>query len=59
MAEGYEFDTKDNKTSYNCPICKTIIKQFTELPCHHAACKKCLEQWEQNRFQVFHQSNER
>ena len=55
----YDFETKDKKALYECPICKNIIKQCIELPCHHTTCKKCLEDWEQQRFRVFHQSDER
>ena len=56
---GYEFDTKDNKVLYECPICKNIIRKFTELPCEHATCKKCLVDWERQRFQTFQQIGER
>ena len=42
---GYDFETK-TETNYECPICKKIIRQFTELPCHHFACRACLEHWE-------------
>lgn len=41
MAEkygGYDFDTKD-KMVYECFICKKIIRDFTELTCHHATYK--------------------
>ena len=29
---GYDFEAKSN-IAYECPICKNIIKKFTELPC--------------------------
>ena len=45
---GYDFETK-SETNYECPICKKIIRQFTELPCHHFACRACLEYWERQQ----------
>ena len=60
MAErcgGYDFDTKESNV-YECPICKKIIREFTELPCSHATCKSCLENWEEKRYQVFRQIGE-
>ena len=45
--DGYDFQTKsETATSYECPICKKIIRQFTELPCEHFSCQTCIEQWE-------------
>ena len=32
---GYDFKPKEDCV-YECPICKKIIRQFTELPCSHA-----------------------
>ena len=54
---GYDFKAKD-KTLYECPICKKIIKQFTELPCSHATCRCCLEHWEQQRVEMLRQIGE-
>ena len=45
---GYDVETKSD-TNYECPICKMIIRQFTELPCHHFACRACLELWEKQQ----------
>ena len=45
---GYGFKTK-TKTLYECPICKKIIRQFTELPCNHFTCRSCLEHWEKQQ----------
>ena len=45
---GYDFESK-SETNYECPICKKIIRQFTELPCEHFACRTCLEHWERQR----------
>ena len=45
---GYDFESK-SETNYECPICKKIIRQFTELPCHHFACRACLEYWERQQ----------
>lgn len=45
---GYDFQTKFI-TLYECPICKKIIRRFTELPCHHFSCRKCLEHWERQQ----------
>ena len=61
MAEqcgGYDFDTKENNL-YECPICKKIIRQFTELPCEHATCKSCIENWEIKKLEMFRQIGER
>ena len=62
MAEqcgGFDFEFKDKKSLYECPICKNIINQCTELPCHHTTCKSCLEKWERQKFEMFHQIGER
>ena len=48
---GYDFKTKEI-SPYECPICKKIIKQFTELPCTHTTCHSCLVHWEQQRIQM-------
>ena len=45
---GYDFKTK-SKGIHECPICKKIIKQFTELPCEHFLCRSCLEHWEDQK----------
>ena len=55
---GYDFKTKESISLYECPICKKIIKKFTELPCSHATCKSCLEHWEQQRSQMLQQVGE-
>ena len=55
---GYDFTTRE-KSLYECPICKKIIRQFTELPCFHATCRSCLEHWEQQRCQMLRQIGER
>ena len=55
MAEqcgGYDFETKEN-IHYECPICKKIIRQFTELPCEHATCKSCIDSWELKKLEMF------
>ena len=59
MAEygGYDFVPK-NGVAYECPICKKVIREFTELPCYHATCKSCLENWEAKRFQMLNDINE-
>lgn len=54
---GYNFVPK-NETAYECAICKKIIRLFTKLPCEHAACKSCLENWEKKNFQMSNQINE-
>ena len=53
---GYDFETK-SETLYECPICKKIIRQFTELPCDHFACRTCLEQWEAQK-RINHQQRQ-
>ena len=55
---GYDFKPKEDCV-YECPICKKIIRKFTELPCSHATCKSCLEHWEQQRSQMLRQIGER
>ena len=54
---GYDLKTK-SKTSYECSICKNIIKQFTELPCNHFTCRSCLEHWEDQQKQKAEDQNE-
>ena len=56
--EGYDFEAKSD-VAYECPICKNIIKNFTELPCEHATCKSCLEIWERQKFEMFHEIGEK
>ena len=55
---GYDFDTKEDNRYYECPICKKIIRQFTELPCEHATCKSCIESWEVKKLEMFRQIDE-
>ena len=45
---GYDFETKI-ETNYECPICKKLVRQFTELPCEHFSCRTCLEHWERQQ----------
>ena len=62
MAEqcgGYDFETKEKNLNYECPICKKIIRQFTELPCEHATCKSCIKSWEVKKLEMFRQIDER
>lgn len=33
----------NEKTDFNCPICKEILNQPITLPCSHNFCKNCLE----------------
>lgn len=42
---GFDFEFV-NCDHYQCIICLKIIKGFVELPCGHAGCKYCIEQWE-------------
>ena len=44
---GYSVEFPDNW--FQCIICKSTIREFTELPCGHAGCKKCIEGWEKTR----------
>ena len=46
---GYDFKTTSKTAAYECPICKKIIRHFTELPCEHFSCRKCLEHWERQK----------
>ena len=45
---GYEF-TFVNYDGFECVICLKIIRNFVELPCGHAGCDTCIEQWEKKK----------
>ena len=38
-----------------CPICKKIIRQFTQLPCEHVSCRECIAQWEEQELRNYEQ----
>ena len=42
---GYDFEFVDCD-DYQCMICLKIIRMFVELPCGHAGCNGCIQQWE-------------
>ncbi|XP_066920613.1 TNF receptor-associated factor 6-like [Clytia hemisphaerica] len=44
---GFQFETDgEEKKEFECPICLGIIRDATELPCHHLMCLACLEHYE-------------
>ena len=38
----------DEIKEYECPICLMLIRDATELPCHHLMCKDCLDYYERD-----------
>lgn len=34
---------------YECVICHYLMKEAVGLPCDHAFCKLCLQQWEREQ----------
>ena len=47
---GYEFKVKGKlPTTCQCLICQELIRECTELPCHHPYCKSCLLRWEEQK----------
>ena len=44
---GYPFEFLE--PDFQCIICQFVIRGFTELPCGHAGCKYCIEQWEKRK----------
>uniref|UniRef100_A0A7M5V9W7 RING-type domain-containing protein n=1 Tax=Clytia hemisphaerica TaxID=252671 RepID=A0A7M5V9W7_9CNID len=44
---GYHFELVEN--DFQCIICHYVIRGFTELPCGHAGCKFCIEEWEKRK----------
>ena len=44
---GYQFEIEGpERKEFECPICLSIIRNTTELPCEHLMCKECLEHYE-------------
>jgi len=31
--------------NFTCNICRRIIRDFVELPCKHAGCRRCVRKW--------------
>ncbi|XP_066921068.1 TNF receptor-associated factor 3-like [Clytia hemisphaerica] len=49
---GYEFKVKGKlPTTCQCLICQELIRECTELPCHHPYCKSCLLRWEDQKLE--------
>ncbi|XP_066929205.1 TNF receptor-associated factor 5-like [Clytia hemisphaerica] len=47
---GYDFKTTGVLPKlYECAFCHQIIRRFTELPCGHGFCEKCLDKWEKKK----------
>ena len=47
---GYPFEFVE--PDLECIICTFVIRGFTELPCGHAGCKLCIEEWEKRQGYV-------
>ena len=47
--DGYRFRFVNND-GYECIFCLKIIRGFVELPCGHAGCDYCVEQWEKKHM---------
>ena len=48
--DGYHFNFTTNDGCYECVICLKIIKNFIDLPCGHAGCDYCIQQWEKKNM---------
>ena len=42
IPSGFPFELVNKVKEYECPICLSLIKDATELPCTHLMCKACL-----------------
>ena len=36
---------RDLEEEFTCSICQSLMMLATTLPCSHAFCSKCLEEW--------------
>lgn len=45
---GFPFEFLET-ADFQCIICTHVIRGFTELPCGHAGCKFCIEEWEKRK----------
>eukprot|EP00111_Clytia_hemisphaerica_P015465 TCONS_00045661-protein len=45
---GFPFEFLET-ADFQCIICTHVIRGFTELPCGHAGCKLCIEEWEKRK----------
>ena len=49
---GFHFEVDGaEKKEFECPICLGIIRDSTELPCHHLMCLACLTHYENEEIQ--------
>lgn len=47
ISEGYDYETYGEiLKEFECIICHYMMREAMELPCHHAFCKQCLQNWE-------------
>ena len=49
---GFPFKMVTKVTEYECPICLSLIRKATELPCTHLMCHACLNYYEDDRLQT-------
>uniref|UniRef100_A0A7M5V2I6 RING-type domain-containing protein n=1 Tax=Clytia hemisphaerica TaxID=252671 RepID=A0A7M5V2I6_9CNID len=48
---GFPFEFLET-ADFQCIICTHVIRGFTELPCGHAGCKLCIEEWEKRKVNM-------
>ena len=52
VPSGFAFKMVTKVAEYECPICLSLIRKATELPCTHLMCHACLEYYEKSRLQT-------
>ena len=52
VPSGFPFKMINEVAEYECPICLSLIRKATELPCTHLMCHACLEYYEDDRLQT-------
>ena len=52
VPSGFPFKMVTKFQEYECPICLSLIRKATELPCTHLMCHACLKYYENGRLQT-------
>ena len=53
IPSGFPFELVNKVKEYECPICLSLIKDATELPCTHLMCEACLAFYEDGEIKKY------
>ena len=53
VPSGLPFKMVNENKGYECPICLSLVKKATELPCYHLMCQGCLQHYEKTQIELY------